>query len=449
MDMRKHHPSKSKRRFRVAVISPSTDRYDATLHYYQADFSGTVRHLRETSPGVQVEALAAGICAAPRRIVAEAILKEPDVAILWCRVWEASAVLRTAAEIRRLSPCTRILVWGDAVHWMPHFFQREPFDGLVASGDPEAVLSDALAAFQSGRLVVPGLAMRESGWRAPCSGRFLNPSKWPFPDLGVIDFADYRQAREFRGKPTDDLSFYVSRGCAMGCEWCSAPLKEGKRDRRRPVEQTVDYMRNGLGQFSLYQMHSPMFMQDRHWCEEFAGEMRRQGLYIPFKIVTLQRHLEDEALVADLASVGLQSAGFGIETLTADKSRCRIAGKVNEERLASVSSILKQNEVQGKAYIQIGLPGQRREDVLYTVDKLRSLGFALRPTGATPFQRLRGIPVEELDRMDLTQWDRKSYFDPACGLSYAEFHRLIIHPERFQPEAESSTVEQEEMTCVA
>ena len=31
------------------------------------------------------------------------------------------------------------------------------------------------------------------------------------------------RARELRGKPTDDLSFDVSRGCHVGCVWCVDP----------------------------------------------------------------------------------------------------------------------------------------------------------------------------------------------------------------------------------
>ena len=64
-------------------------------------------------------------------------------------------------------------------------------------------------------------------------GRLLDPAEWPFPASDVIPFPEYHQARELRGKPTDDLSFDVARGCPVGCVWCIDPLKGGRKDRRR------------------------------------------------------------------------------------------------------------------------------------------------------------------------------------------------------------------------
>src|SRR2546427_505839 len=83
-------------------------------------------------------------------------------------------------------------------------------------------------------------------------GRWLDPANWPFPDASVIAFEDYQLARELRGKPTDDLSFDVSRGCHVGCVWCVDPLKGGRRDRRRPVRATVDFMAQALDRYTQF-----------------------------------------------------------------------------------------------------------------------------------------------------------------------------------------------------
>jgi hypothetical protein len=147
-------------------------------------------------------------------------------------------------------------------------------------------------------------------------------------------------------------------------------------------------------------------------------------------------HLADEVLVGDLASVGMRAIGFGIETLTADKSHLRLTGKVHERLLEQVAGNLHRHGIEGKAYTQLGLAGQRRQDVLYTHRVLRDLGFAVRPTGATPFHLLRTKSVAELDQLDLSRWDRKSFFDPACGLSREEFLHLITSPGTFAPAEE-------------
>lgn len=419
------------RRRKILVVSPANQRYDATLHYYHAEFSAVVAYLREQFPSDSIDALPASLTQAPERVLIEKLLEEPEFILFWSRVWEAPAVLRAAKEAKAICPDAKVIVWGDAAQVMPLYFQRHPFDAYVASGDPEATLTDAIHGLSAKSDSIPGLAVASHGWKQPFTGRTLLPSDWPFPALDVIAFEDYRQAREFRGKPSDDLSFYVSRGCAVGCEWCSTPLKEGRRDRRRPVAQTINYMRNTLGPFELFQMHSAMFMQDRHWCAEFVSTMRKENLRIPFKIVTRVEHLMNESLVADLASVGMCSVGFGIETLTADKSQRKLTPKVTEDHLKQVQANLEWAGVQGKAYVQLGLEGQSRADIFYTREVALQRGFKIRATGATPFHKLKGMTLEQLEGLTLENWDRKSFYNPECDLTPYEFHKLLNDAANF------------------
>jgi radical SAM superfamily enzyme YgiQ (UPF0313 family) len=327
------------------------------------------------------------------------------------------------------------LVWGDGPLFMPQYFARPPFDAAVVSGDAELVLADAIERFSAGSLPEHGLVLKvgPDRWERTLPGRLLAPAAWPFPAGDVIPFADYHLARELRDKPTDDLSFDVARGCPVGCDWCIDPLKGGRKDRRRPVLATVEFMAANLGPFHQFQCHGPIFTADRPWVREFVAELRRRRLVVPFKGVTLVNHLADAALVGELASVGMRAMGFGIETLTADKGRQSLTPKVQERLLEQVADHLHCYGVEGKAYTQVGLAGQRREDVLYTHRMLRNLGFTVRPTGATPFHLLRSMSVDALDQLDLTRWDRKSFFDPSCGLSRQEFFHLITAPRTFVP----------------
>ena len=418
---------------RIVIISPSVQRFDATTHYWQAEFAACVAYLRARFPLAEIVAEPAGLVGAPQRVVVRHLLTKPEFVLLWSRVWESPAALEIAALTREISPATRIMVWGDGPLFMPQYFAREPFDAAVISGDPELVLADAIQKLGSGRTPEHGLILKVGAerWERTAPGRLLGPAEWPFPAMDVIPFTDYHLARELRGKSTDDLSFDVSRGCGIGCQWCVDPLKGGRKDRRRPVAATIDFMAANLGPYHQFQCHGPIFTADRAWIRDFVAEMRRQELVAPFKAVTLVNHPTDEALVADLASVGMRAIGFGIETLTADKSHLRITGKVHERLLEQVAANLHRHGVEGKAYTQLGLSGQCRQDVLYTHRVLRDLGFTVRPTGATPFHLLRKKTVAELDRIDLSRWDRKSFFDPACGLNREEFLRLITSPGTF------------------
>jgi radical SAM superfamily enzyme YgiQ (UPF0313 family) len=430
---------------RILVVSPSAARFDATTHYWQAEFAATAAYLRRRFTCDELIAIPAGLVCAPTKVVVRHLLGGADIVVLWVRVWEAPAALDLAALVRQICPDATIAVWGDGPLFMPQYFARHPFDAAVVSGDPELVLADAIESWAVGRTPEHGLILRQTDWQPGAPGRWLDPAEWPFPAEDTIRFGDYQLARELRGKPTDDLSFDVSRGCHVGCTWCVDPLKGGPRDRRRPVRHTIDYMLGNLGPYTQYQCHGPVFTQDRRWLAEFVTELRREARIVPFKAVTLVNHLADEELMGDLASVGMRAIGFGIETLTAP-GRLTLTPKVNERKLERVALNLHRHGVEGKAYTQVGLGGQRREDVLYTHRVLLDLGFTIRPTGATPFDRLRRLTVEQLDQLDLARWDRKSYFEPSCGLSRREFYHLITDPMTFRPEP--ATADKEE-PCVA
>lgn len=419
----------------ILHVAPGAPVFDKTLHYFQAVFSATSAYLKQRFPGHEVITEAAGLTGAPERVIVRHLVKKPDFLILWTRVWEAPAARQLALLAREISPSTRILVWGESLVYLPQYFEREPFDVLVTSGDGELVLADAIERLAQGLDPQHGVTFRwGTSWHETAPGHALDGASWPLPDLESIDPAGYHTARLHREKKTDDLSFTISRGCPINCApWCPTPRKEGLKDRRRPVDLTLDYMAQGPDPYQLFQLHSPLLVQDRDWVAEFVAAKRRRCPDVPFKSVDLLNPYADERLVAELASVGLRGIGFGIETLCADPSR-RLTPKVNERLLEQVARNFTRFGVEGKAYTQLGLPGQRREDVFYTHQLLLDLGFVPRPTGATPFFKLRSKSVAELDAMDLTRWDRKSYFDPRCGLSQAEFLQMITAPRAFRPE---------------
>ncbi len=99
--------------------------------------------------------------------------------------------------------------------------------------------------------------------------------------------------------------------------------------------------------------------------------------------------------------------------------------KVEPSLLENVAKNLARHGLSSKAYVQLGLPGQDRQDILFTLKVLLDLGLSPRATGSTPFWKLARMSVEELDRIDLSQWDRKSYFHPRMGLSYREFLAIV------------------------
>lgn len=418
---------------KIVWASPPNLVYDQTPHYFQALFSAGGAYVRGRFPDHEVLTEAAGFHGSVERFILRhfACPRPAEYLVLWARPWEAHATRRTATMVRELSPATKILVWGEACSYFPHYFEREPFDFYALAGDPELVIADAIEAYQQGLEPSHGGSFQRQGrWHSTAEGKTLAPEEWAFPDLEAIDANVYQYWRKKRGQKKDDLSFAVSRGCPINCApWCPTPRKEGLKDRRRSAIDTVNYMRTLPEPFGIFQMHSPLFTLDREWVAEFIRLKRELCPETPFKVVDLMNPYAEEALVAELASVGLKNVGFGVETLRANGRH--MIPKVEPTLLEKVAANLRRYGVSSKAYVQLGLPGQSRKDIVHTLQVLMGLGLAPRPTGSTPFWKLAKMTVEELDKTDLTKWDRKSYYEPRVGLTYREFMGLVHDPVGF------------------
>lgn len=418
---------------RIVWAAPPNLVYDQTPHYFQALFSAGGAYLRRRFPQHEVVTEASSFHGAIERSIFRhfACAYPAKYLVLWVRPWEAHAALRTALEVQKMAPSTKIIVWGEATAFIPQFFRREPFDLVAVSGDPELVVADAIARLESGLAPQHGMLYRDGEqWRETATGQVLDPEEWEFPDLEAINPEIYSYWRKQRGKEVDDLSFAVSRGCPINCaRWCPTPRKEGLKDRRRSAASTVLYMEALPSPYSVFQMHSPLFSLDRIWLDQFLQKRRESGSLTPFKVVDLMNPYADERLVAELAEIGMIAVGFGVETLS--RSQRQMLPKVDPSLLGKVAHNLHKYGVRGKAYIQLGLPGQTREDIFYSLQVLSDLGLKPRPTGSTPFWKLAAMTVEELDSADLSHWDRKTYFDPRTGLSYGEFFSIISDPTAY------------------
>src|SRR6266404_5865373 len=175
---------------RIIVVSPSVQRFDATTHYWQAEFAACVAYLRTRFPYAQVSAEPAGLIGAPLRTVVRHLLTEPDFLILWARVWESPAAQEIGHLTQEISPATRVLVWGDGPLFMPQYFAREPFDAAVTSGDAELVLADAVARYLTDCVPDHGMILKAGPdrWERTPPARLLDPTAWPFPASDVIPF---------------------------------------------------------------------------------------------------------------------------------------------------------------------------------------------------------------------------------------------------------------------
>ncbi len=126
----------------------------------------------------------------------------------------------------------------------------------------------------------------------------------PWPDRERIDMQRYLDAwREHHG--AGSISVITARGCPYHCRWCSHSTF-GKTHRRRSPAAVVDEVEWILHRYQPEQLWiaDDVFTIHHGWLDQYAAEMRRRGLRIPFECITRADRMTPR-VAAQLAELGL------------------------------------------------------------------------------------------------------------------------------------------------
>ena len=369
--------------------------------------------------------------------IARELAKRPDLLVILNQFENLIEVKKLCNLCKYLSPTTKILSYGQVSHLIPQHFQRYALDAIVYSGDWECEIEEYIRLLRDrwpGKLQdlkrYPGLMLREGKeWLTTGPGKILEDGGWTLPTLELLPLEDYFRIYNteldiagIRGKR--ELGLSVSKGCVFNCRFCNIPKIHGRKDRRKSATEIVDYLQDNFGRhgFDLLSIFSPAFTFNRSYVFEFCQQIEDRGLRVQWKCVTPYNCVDDE-LLSVMGQAGCVRIGFGVETLSHQAQRY-IKKKVNEVRLAQVISSCRQNGIIPLCFLMIGIPGQTRDEWIYTVQTLRTLGAELRITAYTPFYNLS----PDMSPEQIAEFNRKTISaENVEGLSKEEFYQIMFN----------------------
>jgi hypothetical protein len=299
---------------------------------------------------------------------------EPDVVGASAFVWSFPTFVELARRLRVDRPHTRVVFGGPSAR--PAMFGLEPFrdgpaviDALVP-GEGEEVFPDIVRAYAEGRAFaeVPGL-------RIPRDGAWASTGERAPPDL------DRAPSPYALGLVPSRYSGHLEsfRGCPLACSFCQWGDYGAGASRTFSVEHLVrelEAMRRSdvLG---VWLVDAALNLNPRAFRNLREAE-RRVGLL-------RERHFHTEIYPAHLTSEHLDFLGeieadaVGIGLQSYDKEVLRRMGRpFDEARFETV--VRDARAVVGSVHIELimGLPGDRPEAFLRTLDRARALGADLR-----------------------------------------------------------------------
>jgi anaerobic magnesium-protoporphyrin IX monomethyl ester cyclase len=240
----------------------------------------------------------------------------------------------------------------------------------VVFGEGELTMQDLLEAFRTGTdgSSIPGLAyldavgtMHETAQRT----QIADLDSQPWPARHAIDISRYVKTwRDAHGKGS--VNFITARGCPYKCRWCSHQVF-GQTHRRRDPLLVVDEVEWLLQTYSpdIVWVSDDVFTINHKWIRDYAAEMRRRSLRIPFECISRADRLNAEMLDL-LAELGCFRVWIGSESGSQRILDAMDRG-VKVEQVQQAVTLTRERGIESGMFLMWGYEGEELDDIEATI----------------------------------------------------------------------------------
>lgn len=293
--------------------------------------------------------------------------------------------LNIAGLVKKINPKIFVVFGGSHVTTFPDQVMKNANIDCAVIGEGEmSMLEVAGSLLRNKSLVgVKGIIHREGDAVVKEAPRnFIDDlDSIPFPARHLFDIdainQDNKGNKFLMRKPVAQM--LTSRGCPMGCYYCSVKLVWGREWRKRSAKNAVDeieFLKNKYGyqEFHFCDDNSSVSKSRMH---EICDEIIKRKLDIKWTTPTgIAYWTLDEELLRKMKKSGCYRLTFGIES--GDPETLMIIGK--KQDLNKAQGIIKYANKLGMwtaATFIIGFPHETGKDVEKTLKVSRSLGLDL------------------------------------------------------------------------
>src|SRR5271154_712317 len=242
----------------------------------------------------------------------------------------------------------------------------------VVFGEGELTMQDLLEAFRIGATdscaSIPGLAYLDAAGNmheTPQRAQIANLDNQPWPARHAIDISRYVKTwRDAHGKGS--VNFITARGCPYKCRWCSHQVF-GQTHRRRDPLLVVDEVEWLLQTYSpdMVWVSDDVFTINHKWLRDYAAEMCRRGLRIPFECISRADRLNAEMLDL-LGDLGCFRVWIGSESGSQRILDAMDRG-VKVEQVQQAVALTRERGIESGMFLMWGYEGEELEDIEATI----------------------------------------------------------------------------------
>ncbi len=261
----------------------------------------------------------------------------------------------------------------------PGAYPREYLEAgadIVVYGEGEITLEELLPALSRRETTalerVNGIAFRgEKGTvhQTPPRAQIPNIDSQPWPDRDAVDIERYvRTWRDHHG--WGSVSLITARGCPYHCRWCSHEVY-GKTHRRRKPASVVDELAWLLDRYrpDMLWMADDVFTIHHGWLFQYAAEMKRRGLKVPFECISRADRL-NPPVVDTLVELGCFRVWIGSES-GSQRVLDRMERGVTVEEVRTAVGLCKSRGIETGMFLMWGYEGEDLEDIEATIEHVK------------------------------------------------------------------------------
>jgi len=322
---------------------------------------------------------------------------------------------------------------------------------VVVIGEGELTLEELVPALQSRADLhrVDGIAfLAEDGSvvRTKPREQIKDIDAQPWPARDCIDMSRYIEVwREHHGMGS--VSLITARGCPYHCKWCSHEVF-GKTHRRRKPSSVAEELEFLIRQYEpqMAWMADDVFTIHHGWLFQYATELKRRGLKLPFECISRADRLNRQ-VVETLAEIGCFRVWIGSES-GSQRILDAMERGVTVEEVQSGVALCRSAGIQTGMFLMWGYEGEEMSDIEATVEHVKKsdpdifFTTVAYPIKGTPYfsevaDRVEGLKLwsEGSDRdFRIRNRHSRQYYRFADKLlrSEVELHRLKLKPDANQ-----------------
>ena len=326
--------------------------------------------------------------------------------------------------IKEILPTCKTIAYGEMPIYLPKFFRNTQFDAIVARGcDQELAIYDFFrySIGEKDKKELRGILLIKDKQLVHCkNGEFLDSSEWGYTNFDNIPIKKY-----FKMEKKEQIVITIARGCPYNCPYCNAVLYYGKKERRRPVKDIINYINSS--DYVYYKFFAPDFTLNEEKAKELCKALINNRKKIKWSCTTRPDLLENEELIKLMAESGCYKIAIGIESID-KKDLESINKRYNQEVIIKGIQLLQKYNIKYKALVMFGVPNQTKESIKYTLDFLNKYKVDVRPTAYTPFYEMN----HNMNAEQISKYDKRTYYEGIPKLKYADFLKLIYDTDNYK-----------------